>query len=134
MADISDKHQRFARLYVKYGNATKAYQEVYPDSSYDATRNSASQLLAKPHVKAEIKRINDNIMDEVGLTKERLLEMTLETYAKAGMVYKTNDQLKAIEMLGRERGMFTPKVEQNVSMETTYTLDMGRELDEEEED
>jgi phage terminase small subunit len=49
-------HDQFCRAFVADPalNATRAYQSVYPDSSYDAARSSACELLAKPNIRERI--------------------------------------------------------------------------------
>lgn len=52
---LSDKHQEFVNQYFLCGmNATQAYMNAYPDSSYNAARGSAHELLANPNIQAEI--------------------------------------------------------------------------------
>ena len=51
---LSKKHKAFAEHYLKLFNGTQAYLLVYPKASYEAARTSASELLAKPNVKAYI--------------------------------------------------------------------------------
>lgn len=44
-------------------NAVQAYLRVFPKSSYDAARSSASNYLSKPNIKAEIKhRLDEKAM------------------------------------------------------------------------
>lgn len=62
------RHQQFINEYLICWNATEAYRKVYPKSSDEAARRSASELLTNPDVSAEIqRRIDENAMsaDEV---------------------------------------------------------------------
>jgi len=56
---LSASHQKvLTNMVVKGLNQTRAYMDAYPESSYDAARDSSSQLLAKPCMKeayAELK-------------------------------------------------------------------------------
>jgi len=54
---LSPKHQDFVLAYLREYNITKAYQEVYPDSSYDAARSSGCYLLTIPNVKAAVDEV-----------------------------------------------------------------------------
>lgn len=51
---LSDKHKLFIDAYMESLNATRAYMKVYPKTGYEAARRSASDLLTKPDIKAEI--------------------------------------------------------------------------------
>lgn len=56
--EISRKHQQFINEYIKLrcSNATEAYCRVYPNSSREAARSSAPEILANPSISAEIDR------------------------------------------------------------------------------
>jgi phage terminase small subunit len=68
--ELSDKHKLFVAEYVKNNcNGTKAYMAVYPDSSEEASRSSASDLLSNPNIKEAIKeKINQVLNDKEELT------------------------------------------------------------------
>lgn len=57
-SDLTDKQKRFCLLYLKYFNATKAYQEAY-EVSYRTANVSGSQLLVNPSVKKELARLKE---------------------------------------------------------------------------
>lgn len=50
-------------------NGTRAYMKLHPKSSYDSSRSSASTILAKPNVRAEIKRR----LDEKAMSAEEAI-------------------------------------------------------------
>lgn len=60
---LTDKQELFCKLFATdkllFGNGTRAYLEAYPDSSPEAARRSASDLLTNPDI---LKRI-DELMD-----------------------------------------------------------------------
>lgn len=133
MRELSLNHEKFVVAYVRMGNATKAYMSVYPDSSYDAARVSASELLAKPNIKAAVAERQKNIANELGATREFVLEKLLNMM-EAG---PPAQQVKAMELLGKHHGMWLERVEQTGNHEVTFTLSMGHDLDapeDEEED
>lgn len=59
---LTMKQEQFCQYFATdrdmFGNGTQAYLEAYPDSSPEAARRSASDLLTKPDV---LKRINELI-------------------------------------------------------------------------
>jgi phage terminase small subunit len=54
--DLTDKQKLFCLNYLKYYNATKAYQKAY-GCSYDAAKTEGSKHLTKPHIRKEIERL-----------------------------------------------------------------------------
>lgn len=131
----NERHEKFALQYVKTGNAKRAYMKVYPDSSERAAETSASDLLRKPEVKKRVKELNDRsnaeVMNAIGLTKERLLQMALETYSNAQSLDQTETQRKTLEMMARDQGMFLPQSSTKVESKeetTIFTVSMGKDL------
>lgn len=60
---MNRKHEQFINEYLLCWNATQAYLKVYPKSSYEAARRSASDLLTNPDIEKEIQeRIAENAM------------------------------------------------------------------------
>lgn len=60
---MNRKHEQFINEYLLCWNATQAYLKVYPKSSYEAARRSASDLLTNPDIDKEIQeRISENAM------------------------------------------------------------------------
>lgn len=51
---LNDKQKVFISEYLKCFNGTEAYCKAYPKAKRDSARTTASELLAKPNVKAEI--------------------------------------------------------------------------------
>lgn len=64
---LTDKQREFARLYVKYGNAAKAYREAYGKGKEikDSTcYTNASKLLRNAKVLIEVDRIREEVEKE----------------------------------------------------------------------
>lgn len=55
---LNDRQKKFCLLYLKYFNATKAYQESY-DVPYNTASTSGSRLLANDKIKAELTRLKE---------------------------------------------------------------------------
>ena len=70
---LSDKHDKFVRCYLKYWNATRAYTETYPGSTYAAARASALSLLAKPSIKAYIEDHKTQAMKDNKIELDKIL-------------------------------------------------------------
>lgn len=66
--DLTEKQRLFCLYYVRYFNATKAYQKAY-GCSYEVAHAEGYKILAKPCVKTEIQalkqsRLNRELLDE----------------------------------------------------------------------
>lgn len=60
---MNRRHEQFINEYLQCWNATQAYLKVYPKSSYEAARRSASDLLTNPDIAEEIQsRISESAM------------------------------------------------------------------------
>lgn len=57
-SDLNDRQKRFCLLYLKYFNATKAYQEAY-EVSYKTAHSNAWQLMANKGIKKELSRLKE---------------------------------------------------------------------------
>lgn len=82
------------------GNGTKAYMEAYPDSSEEAARRSASDLLTKPDILDEI----NNKLETQKVTEDKITSMLIE---KAGYSdsFRINASVKALEVLAKMKGL-----------------------------
>lgn len=75
--ELSDKQWLFVGFYVKYWNATKAYQKAY-QSTYDVANAEGYKLLVNPCIKAEIIRARDGVVDESLLSFKAVLQKYMD--------------------------------------------------------
>lgn len=57
-SDLNERQKQFCLYYLKYFNATKAYQEAY-DVGYNTASTNGSKLLANTKIKAELDRLKE---------------------------------------------------------------------------
>lgn len=57
-SDLNERQKQFCLYYLKYFNATKAYQEAY-DVGYNTASANGSRLLANDKIKAELDRLKE---------------------------------------------------------------------------
>lgn len=60
---LNDKQKLFCIYYIEDFNGTKAYQRVY-QCDYESARRSASKLLTKPDIKAEVDKLTEECLKE----------------------------------------------------------------------
>lgn len=114
---MTEKQKRFANEYLIDLNATRAYKAVYTRVKNDSTAAAAAaRLLKNVNVSAYIgKRVEERSKRTEVKQDDVVKELAKIGFAKSALLYemevKTNDKLKALELLGRHLGMFTDKQE-----------------------
>ena len=75
MEGMKKEHIEFVDLYMTTGySATSAYMEVYPDCSQQAAWSNASRLLRNDSVKNYLDFKKQELIDKLGITKEKNLK------------------------------------------------------------
>lgn len=140
---LNDRRQAFVDHYVACGVATTAaIRAGYSEASAHA---QGHRLLKEAEVRAAIDERQANLAAELGLTKQWVLEH-LRTVAEKALtgapkVDKDGDPIeidgvrivdwspaganRALELIGKELGMFVDRSEVHTTGDVVYTLDMG---------
>ena len=127
MAKLNEKQKMWCDEYLANGyNATAAYKKIY-----GATPNSdknAYALKVKPHVQ---EYIQTRLAEIVGPKEEIIEKMARKLSEVAFEDAKSEDialqhQLKALELLGKQLGVYTTKVEANIR---NYVIDIEDDAD-----
>ena len=71
--DLTDKQRLFCIYYIKYFNATKAYQKAY-ECDYMTAQSIAYRLMGNDGVKAEIQRLKEQRLNEAYFDKYDVLQ------------------------------------------------------------
>ncbi|WP_077735644.1 terminase small subunit [Bacillus sonorensis] len=75
--DLTEKQKMFCLYYIKYFNATKAYQKAY-GCSYLSAKTEGHKTLAKPYVKKEIERLKVEQQQGVFLDAQAVLQKYID--------------------------------------------------------
>ncbi|MEM5012078.1 terminase small subunit [Niallia taxi] len=75
--ELNDKQRLFCIYYLKYYNATKAYQKAY-GCSYTTANTEGSKHLVKPRIKAEIERIKAERTKALNLDVEAIIQKYMD--------------------------------------------------------
>ncbi|UFS71383.1 terminase small subunit [Geomonas sp. RF6] len=120
---LEDRHQRFCVEYLMDGNATRAYQRVYPHSSYEAARRSAHELLTNPDISARIAELHAARMARLTLSADQVLEHIahIATYDPREM-FDADGRLKPLDEL-------SPDAARMIAGFTTKATVIGEEKD-----
>lgn len=108
---LTVKQRAFAENYVLSYNATEAYQKAYPDASYHTAKSKAYKLLKHEGILEYIQELQKEQWKAACINAERIgKELARIAFNESGDVcYK--DQLKALELLSKQIGLYTQKVE-----------------------
>lgn len=144
MAGMTAKQRRFCDEYLIDLNATQA--AIRAGYSKKAARTIAAENLTKPNIKAyidermaekdaeliadqdEVLRYLTSVMRGQSESTELVVEGVGEGRSEARAVTKEpseKDRLRAAELLGKRYGLYTDKIEQDVDMELTISVDYG---------
>lgn len=75
--ELNDKQRLFCLYYVKYWNATKAYQKAY-GCTYSTANVEGSRHLRNPSIKKEIERLKQDIREGIGLEVMAVLQKYID--------------------------------------------------------
>lgn len=101
------RHERFAQELAHGKSATEAYSAA----GYKPHQQNASRMMSNDVVQKRVAELKSRVVEAVLLTKEWIIEQLIENAQLA----KANDDFapanKAIELLGKELGMFIERKE-----------------------
>lgn len=130
---LSKKHQQFVNEYLKCWNATRAYQVVYPNATYETARVEATRFLAKPSISSAIQaRIDANAMS-ANEVLQRLADHgrgTLQDFVKVDEdgwdidLHKAQqlEKLHLLKKISRTEKTITTKGVENTTVTTVIEL------------
>lgn len=108
--ELTLKQRAFCNEYAKRKNAVEAYRSSYnTKASAKVASNNARALLAKPIVQDRVAKLLKQAETKAVLTAQQVLEEISEIATKPSV--QTRDKLKALELMGKHRKLFTDKLE-----------------------
>ena len=140
---LTVKQEAFAQTYVKLGNASEAYRQVYnvaPNRSAVSIGVEASTLLALPKVSLKVQELRQEVQDTFKMdlqywlaTLRENIERCLQhqpTLDRAGKptgeyVYRPNAVNRSLELLGKHLGLLIERTDHrslSVNLDVVATL------------
>lgn len=113
---LTVKQKNFCEEYVANGyNATKAYNAAYPDAGEGTVRVNSCKLLKRDDIKNYIKQLQKERFEALNISAERIAEKLAEiAFApKNDQDYTATSQLKALDLLQKQMGLQSQKMEVN---------------------
>lgn len=124
-AKLTDKQKAFADYYIISMNATDAYKRAYPNVKTDnAAAVNGNKLLRNAKIQEYLSQNMQTRANATIATQDDILNKLTEIAFNDG--YKTKDQLRALELLGKRYALWTERVETentNTNFEITITGD-----------
>jgi phage terminase small subunit len=126
--NLTAKQQLFVKEYLVDLNATQA--AIRAGYSEATAKEMGYENLTKPHIKEAIDKVLNKRSEKLEISAEYVLR-GLKDIADNNKE-KTQNRIKAFELMGKHIKMFTDKVEQQVIMDNTVTVVFDEGMDDEE--
>lgn len=114
---LTDKQLRFCNEYIiDFHGTNAAIRAGYPKN---AANVQATDLLSRPYIKAQVKKLIDAMTGTIMISKDWVLSELLKIYFEERAKEKQNVQAttKIIELLGKHLAMFTDRIQNDVSIQ-----------------
>jgi len=107
---LNEKQKRFVEEYFKDYNGVRAYQEAYPNSSYDTAKVNASKLLTNTNIREYLQELKDNVAEIAGFSKLTVLNEIKDILQDENPEAVTAaNKLKALEIVNKMLGFNDPE-------------------------
>lgn len=130
--ELKDKHRSFVDFYLQCQNATEAARRA----GYKCPEDSGYDLYKKlgPVIKEKMEAISNERILTAEQILEKLSDIAMGREKDAfGLDTSNQDKLKALELLGKNRVLFTDKQKVETELEINVSLTDDSESDEVEE-
>lgn len=127
--EISAKH-KFIVEYVLEHNCTRAdaYRAAFPNCNDRLAKHYVYKVFQRPEVQEYYQRRQKEVFDSMNISAERLaLELASIALAEKGdELYTASHKMKAIELLQKQFGLQTQKIEANIK---NFVIDIEDDAD-----
>lgn len=117
---LNDRMRRFVEEYLLTENATESYRRAYGQEDSNSAAVAGSKMLKKDKIQAEIKRRREQLANHIRVAspEELLIKLTLMMNDPE---LKPSEQLRAVELLGKNAGLFNDNQNQG---NTTFQINL----------
>lgn len=122
---LTKKEKAFCEEFVANGgNASRAYFAAY-DTTIENARREYCKVFRKPEVKEYIKALQKAAFDAACITAERVgLKLSEIAFsAKDDEFYNASSQLKALDLLQKQLGLQTQRLEADVKTDINIVIE-----------
>lgn len=118
--ELNEKHRRFCEEYVKCYNGAKAYQTVY-GCSYNTANSNSTKLLREQKIKDYLTVLEKEIFEASRINYERIAQELAKM--AFGEDVKESTRLRAIDLLQKQLGLQTQKIDAKVNEDINITIE-----------
>lgn len=122
---LTKKEQAFCEYYALHcESATQAYLKAY-GCEYTTANAQGCKMLHKPHIKEYIETLQKQAFESACISAEKVaLKLAEIAFAdKNDKIYTVSAQLKSLELLQKQMGLQTQKVEADVKNEININIE-----------
>lgn len=121
---LTKKEKAFCEEYVKVGSATKAYLNAY-GGTYETANATGWRVLKKPGIKEYIAELQKEAFASACINAEKVaLKLAEIAFAEKGDEnYSASAQLKALDLLQKQLGLQTHKVEADITQDIVINIE-----------
>lgn len=121
--ELTKKEKMFCENYVACGSATKAYLDTY-GGTYETANATGWRVLKRPGIKEYVAELQKEAFSAACISAEKVaLKLSEIAFAEKGdQNYNASAQLKALDLLQKQLGLQTHKVEADVNTDIVITI------------
>lgn len=121
MVELNPKQKKFCEEYIKTYNATSSYEAAYPDANHETARAAAWKLLQDQRIKDYLTKLEKEEFEAKRINYEHIAS----ELAKMAFSEDTpqNIKLRSIDLLQKQLGLQTTKVDANVSSDINIKIE-----------
>jgi phage terminase small subunit len=122
---LNARHIRFAEAYVAGATAAEAMAAAGGNRTERGAEVQGSRWLNTPEIAAKIKELQDEAAERNAVTVDWIVEKLKH---QAETAQKPGDRIRALEILGKYKGMFTDRVEHSGPNGAPLTIETIRRV------
>ena len=121
MVELSPKQIKFCEEYIKTYNATSSYEAVYPNANHETAKSAGWKLLQRQEIKDYLTKLEKEEFEAKRINYEHIAS----ELAKMAFSEDTpqNIKLRSIDLLQKQLGLQTTKVDANVSSDINIKIE-----------
>ena len=132
--ELDEERQLFCVYYLKYHNATKAYQKIKPNITYASAMVGGCRLLKEPAVQNQIKQLKremlaDAMLEPCDIVQKYIDIAFLDNEELDGKAIRMSDCLKALDWLSKHIGMANEEQKAKIELIRSQTKSITSKID-----
>lgn len=119
--NLTAKQKKFVEEYARTYNATQSYLTAYPNAGYNTANTEAWKLLKRDNIKEYLTQLEKDAFEANRINYERIANELAEMAFNKETA--ENIRLRAIDLLQKQLGLQTQKVDAKVNGDINITIE-----------